>query len=460
MSPSPPSGSGSFLAAVGSTWTSQILIQAMSVVTSVVLARWLGPEGRGSYALVLFAAANVVYLLNLGVSESTVYYLGKNAHPGTQIFGQNLYYAALASLVGAGLGAVAIELAGPVLFPGVPLNLLSYGLILIPLNLVFGALFPLLLGKQLIGRLNIVKATRSLAALAATLGFVMALGFGAYGAVAAEALSFFVVDAVLFVLVWRAVGGIAFRFNRSYLGDTLRYGVPVSLATLFQLLLLRADLWMLNLYHSAAAVGVYAVGMALVEKLVMFTEGVGSVLFARIAADQAATAEVSKTPLVLRAVVASAAAGGLVLFLAGGWLIRFLYSDRFAESLGPLQVLAIGVAARCGWVILDNGFKGRGLPGLSAAALLPALVVNLSLNLWWVPMHGPVGAAWASTCSMFVGFFLAVALYCRSASVPVGSLLLPGKEDLRAWLVVSNFIGSWVKRRVTVKPRRNSRGLR
>ena len=55
---------------------------------AVLVARALGPEGRGVYALFLLSASITQAVLSLGMGVSAVYYLGKRTYPLSRIVQQ------------------------------------------------------------------------------------------------------------------------------------------------------------------------------------------------------------------------------------------------------------------------------------------------------------------------------------------------------------------------------------
>jgi hypothetical protein len=66
-----------FVRKVAETFLTRILLIGIGLITSVIVARVLGPEGRGLYAVAATIAAMGVQLGNLGLHASNTYYVAQ-----------------------------------------------------------------------------------------------------------------------------------------------------------------------------------------------------------------------------------------------------------------------------------------------------------------------------------------------------------------------------------------------
>ncbi len=112
---------------------------------------------------------------------------------------------------------------------------------------------------------------------------------------------------------------------------------------------------------------------------------------------------------------------GLVLALAAGlfsaallWALgsRVFTSFGIEQSLAApstpvMMVLAVSVPLHLLYVAGAFFLEAIKKPGISTAVMWIANLVNLGLNLLWVPEHGAIGSAWATVCARV---FLAGAL--------------------------------------------------
>ena len=73
---------GSFLGHVNVVMLTYLLDGALAFATGIILARALGPEGRGAYGLFVVSAAFGQLLLGLGVGNAAIYYINKREISG------------------------------------------------------------------------------------------------------------------------------------------------------------------------------------------------------------------------------------------------------------------------------------------------------------------------------------------------------------------------------------------
>jgi len=172
-------------------------------------------------------------------------------------------------------------------------------------------------------------------------------------------------------------------------------------------------MFLVNWFLGPAAVGLYSVGVGLVEKLWLVSQAASTVLFPRVAAESEEHRRKEFTPLVARTVLWITALAALVLVLLSHWIVLVLYSETFLPAVGALQALLIGIVALSAGRVLANDIAGRGFPGLNIYTGLATVLTNVVLNLLWTPRYGIVGAAWASTVSYTVSFLGVLFFYCR-----------------------------------------------
>lgn len=136
------SGSGtSYSVGTGITAGVQFINLILGIGTSVILARILGPEGRGIYALAMLLPSIIVTFGNLGIGPATVYFVARGEFRKQEILGNNVLLSIGISSIGVLLGLVIILFFRKVVFPGVDSAYLLLALILVPIEF-----FSLMLG--------------------------------------------------------------------------------------------------------------------------------------------------------------------------------------------------------------------------------------------------------------------------------------------------------------------------
>lgn len=440
--------SGKFVRGTTVTFISGVLNLLLGVGTSVILARVLGPEGRGLYALAVLLPSLIVTFGNLGIGPATVYYVARMEFPRQEILGNNVLFSLGVGSIGILAGLVVVLFFRETVFPGVSPGYLLLALALMPVEVFFSYVRYVLLGAQRIKEFNYVQIAHSVLFLGFIALALLGLRAGVTGAILAGLLTWLIVDALVCRLAKRIAGGIDFKPNTSYMKRAATYGVQAHISNILGFLNYRVDMFLVNGFLGPAAVGLYAVGVGLVEKLWMISHAASTVLFPRVAAESKEEIRKEFTPLVARTVLWMTSLGALALALLSRWIVLLLYSETFLPAVGALQALLVGIVSLSVGRVLANDISGRGFPGLNIYIGIAAIATNIALNLLWIPRYGIVGAAWASTVSYTVSFLSALIFYCRLSGNSWTKAVFPQRGDWVLYCKTGVALGQWAKGKV------------
>lgn len=420
---------GKFIWGTAITFGSSLLNLFLGIGASVILARVLGPEGRGAYALAMLLPSLVVTFGNLGIGPATAYYVARNEFCHQEILGNNILLSVGVGGVGVLVGMAVVLFFREIIFPSIPPSYLLLALTLVPGEIFFSYVNYILLGAQRIKEFNY----RQLLQAVLFLGFIalalLVLRAGVVGAILASFLTWVIIDVLVFGLIKRVTGGVSFKLNLPYMRRAITYGLQAHISNILGFLNYRVDMFLVNWFLGPAAVGLYSVGVGLVEKLWMISQSASTVLFPRVAAERGEEKTKEFTPLVARTVLWITALGALVLVFLSRWIVLLLYSEAFLPAVDALQALLVGIVTLSAGRVLSNDIAGRGFPGLNIYTGTAAVATNVVLNLLWIPRFGITGAAWASTVSYTVSFVLALFFYCRLSGNRWQVVVLPQRGD-------------------------------
>lgn len=127
----------------------------------------------------------------------------------------------------------------------------------------------------------------------------------------------------------------------------------------------------------------------------------------------------------LRRGLVIALAAGLVsmaaMWLAGETLFTIFGIEHAlaAPSTPVMQVLALSIPLHLLYIAGTYFLEAVKKPGVSTAVMWTANIVNLVLNLWWVPEHGAIGSAWATVGAriFLAGVLLACIFLMRDGAI-------------------------------------------
>lgn len=427
------------------TFSLSALSMLVGVGTTVILARALGPEGNGIYVLAVLLPSLVITFGNLGIGPATVYYAAQGTFQLQKIFGNNIFFSIGISILGIFIGIILVLFCKESVFNAVSPQYLLMALLLIPGEVFFGNIRYVLLGAQHIKKFNSVQLVQSILVL----GFILIalLGFktGVTGAILATVFAWFVADVFVFYIVRTVTGKVSLTPDFSYIKQAITYGIQAHLANILGFLNYRVDMLMINAFLGPAAVGLYAIGVGLAERLWMISFAASTVLFPRVAAETEERRRKSFTPLVARTVFWITAASALMLALLSRRIVLLLYSETFLPAVTALQALLVGIVALSAGRVLANDIAGRGFPRLNIYTGLIAVVTNIALNVLLIPRYGIAGAGWASTASYAISFLGTIFFYCRLSGNRWAVVVFPQQGDWQIYWNIGKALYRWAR---------------
>jgi len=404
---------------------SDLLLRTASVA---VVARWLGPEGKGVLVLALLVPGMLGLFLDMGVSVSNVYFAGSGKLDVRKLLGSSIGLGLASTAFGLVLVAICIRvgLLGR-LVPGVPAELLALAMANLPISLLSGYLLAVLQGLGRIVTVNIVKLLQGIIMFILTVLLVVMSGFGLWGALVAWLVGGLgCLSGAVFALRGE---GTPFKpaWDVEATGKLLSFGLKGYVGNILQFFNYRLDMFLVNYFLGPASVGMYSVAVRLGEMLWYLPNAVGFVIFPKAASTDAEEMN-TFTPKVFRTTLVLTAAGALALGAVGRPLIGFVFSDAFLPSYSSMLVLLPGVVLLGTSKVLTNEITGRGYPHYNSINAGTALVLTVILDLLLIPRYGISGAALASSVAYSVILFVAIGFYIAVSGSKVRTLLLPARS--------------------------------
>ncbi len=408
---------------------------ALGVASSILIARMLGPEGKGIFTLVFLLPALCTSLGSLGLGAANVYLLRRGEAGLGTLMANSAIFALTTSLATMMVFAAGWRWFAPTILPGVTPGLAVLGLLSLPLALLADYFLSLLVGSQRLVRYNAVSLASNGLSLAAPAFALVALHAGVEGAVAAKVLASALTVILLarVLLATREMGADAIRPDRAVLRRALSYGWREHLGNIAMFLSYRVDIFFVAAFAGARAVGIYSVAVMMAEVFFHLPNAVSIVLFPRLAGrgrtegarDAARTARVVGTIVGL---------GILVSIPLAAPAVHLAFSSAFLPAVPAFFLLLPGVLALSLSKVLSRYFTGTlGQPLLNARAQMIALAINLPLNVLLIPRYGIAGAAAASSVAYVAHAAVTLVLFRRYSGIPLQEALFLRGEDV-AWL--------------------------
>jgi O-antigen/teichoic acid export membrane protein len=416
---------GSFASGVALTVLTRLLMLGGVLGASVIVARWLGPEGLGSLAVLNTTIVLALSIGSLGLTSSNTYLIARDRTTLAPVWANAIVFSLFMGTVVA-FAVLGIAKSNPTLFGGVGADLILIAVLSIPFQFVLSLGLNVLLAMDRIRQLNFLDAMApALALLNASLVLVLwrsnlklLVTFNTGATVVLSAGMLWTIGR----LIIRQQDRASFRPDGSLFKHAIRYGTKFYIPLMAAILIFRLDLLIVNHFRGAAEAGVYAVASQVANLLTMLPGVIAMLLFPRVASAQDPRGEfaiqVTRHVTFVMLIMCGAAA-------AGAFLLPLIYGARFADATIQLLILLPGVCLIGIESVLVQHFAGTGLPLAIPIFWLITLAVSLGSNLALVPVFGARGAAVTSTISYALIFVLVAGYFClRTGRRPAEMFLL------------------------------------
>ena len=396
----------------------------MTLLTSVALARTLGPAGLGYYSFALAVITVIGLPIHMGLPTLVLRETAKGEANGQWEMVRGLWNWAGRRIIAITLLIFALAIPAIWLFGGrfIPEGgeatvWISFALVpLIAIAQVRGAavrgLHRPILGLLpdtvirpfgLVGLLVVVWATGS------TITSEVAMELHVVAAVFASIIGI--------VFLYRVTPADMRGARPDYAAKAEWKGAiwPLALLAGTQIMMQNANILLLGLWQSPEQVGFFKIAVSAANLVIIGLTAVNMVMaptFAKLYSKndmRGLQKKASQTAL-----LALAAAIPLITLLAalGREILTFLYGSAFIESYVPLLILMIGQLFSAFFGSSGNLLNMSDNERITLKVMVIAMIVNVALNIVLIPSYGILGSAIATTVST-IGWNIAATIAVR-----------------------------------------------
>ncbi len=438
----------------------------LSVVVSglagvMILTRLFTPEEYGRYAIAMATVAILGSVLGW-VPVSIIRF-----HPIHEARGQSGSFCAtilLLTTTSVLLVLALYSLALAVFFRRLPHDLwplLILGGGVFAFSLYYEVFQDILRSKVKVAWYSAFAVWRNIAGLLCGLALIIVFGFDISGMLWGAMIGI----ALILPLLWRSVfGGFVFRpgrLDRALIRELFTFGFPLVLSSFSLWFLNVSDRYIIEIFRGSHEVGIYSAAYAVAERSINFLVVLFLLAFSpisiRIWERDGPEATLNFTRMATRVFLLVSIPLAAGISVLAGPLIRLMTSADFQEGFAIIPWVAAGILFFGLQHAYQSGFIYHRRTGFITMAVLAAGILNVVLNVLFIPDHGYFAAAVTTLVSfafltllLFLGvrsFFnwrfplasLARSLACAALmGLAVHQLMgrLPGPELLRLALAV------------------------
>lgn len=203
---------------------------------------------------------------------------------------------------------------------------------------------------------------------------------------------------VAYVLVKSKVAVVKVSFDRVFSRAVLRQSFPFALLIFLSMIAYRVDAVMLERMRGAAEAGIYAMGFRFYEAISMIAflfAGLLLPIFSRMLRNGEDVAPL--TTVAFKIMFSGLIIGCSVCYFLGPFVLETFYTQHLTEAAPVFSTLMIGVIFFSLQYVFGTLLTARGDLKWLIAIAAGGMLVNILLNLLFIPAHGAAGAACANS---------------------------------------------------------------
>lgn len=419
---------------------------------SAILARTLGPSGKGAYELCIMTSALGISLAGFSIPSGVAYVVARQP-VDTEALDRRL--TLMAVLQATTLFAILFGL-----------NSTHWGAALMPRDLGFWAPLVIALmflcdtmrgnwravlaGQLAFGWANISdlwKQVLSLSAMCLIAAAVLLLRLTTT-TVLGLSLAAYIVSSLVSGMLVRLHMEQRCKGSSTNMSAVLRYALPCFAANLVQSVNYRFCSYAVGGICGLASLGIFQTAFVFSQGLTLLPSAAATLLTPAVASgensgrrfDAVATCTLARLVFYFSTV----AAAGLALIVPIA--VPLLLGEQFRAVSTPLLCLLPGCAIFSITTVLAAHLGGLGKPSLNLLSSTVGMVVMVPASLVLLKMYGIAGGACAVGAGFVATTVCTMVLFSRSGGVSLKALLVPTDKDVAAALAIWRRFQVWPER--------------
>ncbi len=371
-----------------------LAFNGLTLITSFLLrpliARFIGPEQYGIFALILSTAAVIPALTLLSLNSAILYFVSKH-HADKKIIGQIIFTSVSFVTASSILLFIPLLLIMPNLVAQITFWPFLVAYLLAFINVLFYIVQAVQQGKEEFRSFSLT-------------GFLSTFSAG----VLSVGTAYFFTDAT-FSALWRAIGmmlivaaafltlTLAGSFSKNMLKKMFRYSAPLAIGAIIGSTYAVLDRYFIARFHSLAEVGYYDVSFSLIIAILPVATTFFTVMAPRIIRQTRSFPAYFKNVSLATCTIVTAF--GLAAYYFSDIIVTLLLGSVYLPATPMIKILALSLPFMAFFGLMATSLNSLGKTKLCSALAILLTGAIIATNLLLTEKFGGIGAAWATFAS-------------------------------------------------------------
>jgi O-antigen/teichoic acid export membrane protein len=418
----------------------------ISFITGIIVARILGPVGKGEISLVLLISSLIVSIGSLNIGDSVIYFVNRRKIPLGKALFSNYFFITFSSLFYIALLYYVWSLN---ILPWEELDnhmLFLLVCLFIPLTFFQMHILALFRAKQDYSAYNIILLGRPIIYFILVIFFLVFMKMEVKGVFLASGTA-----TALSIIVGTALIVRTQNFHLSldigYLKKAITYGLKGHIGNIFHKFNLRIDQLFITPFWGTAMLGNYSIAVIISEMIMFLPDSIGIVLFPSLSRYNKETARKTAEQSI-RISLLLTVLGCIAICIIARPFVMIGYGERFEPAVKAIYFLLPGMVFLNISKILSKYFSGSGHPEINSFSSFISCIATLILCPLLVPKYGINGAAIASSIAYGLRSLIEIFIFKKMTNCILNNLLLIKFKDII--VLVELFNNVFRKRKIAI----------
>lgn len=371
----------------------RILTLVISFLVTIYVARYLGPTNYGTLSYAVGFIGFFSFLANLGIDQILYRELIKHPEKERELLGSSFFLKLAAGIITYAIAACATIILDRDVFISSLVLIIGLSFIFQPFQIInFYFQSRVEARKTIIAQISVIILL-SLSKIA-----IIHFNLGIY-----YFSAIFVLESILYALfyvqAYQKTGAIfSWKPEKETTRMILKASWPYMLATAFTVVYTRMDQLMIKHLIDTTSVGIYDAAVRIAEVWYFIPGAVISSIFPAIVNARTLNNGSYERRLLhfFGGILGITVLITVPIFLFSDQIINLLYGSRYAGAEGVLRIYVLSGIAYSFSMAMTQYLSAEHHERAIFLSSLFGMVVNVGLNIFWIPAYGINGAAWAT----------------------------------------------------------------
>ncbi|GGG07685.1 flippase [Paenibacillus aceti] len=391
----------------------KFILVFLSMITSVLLNRYLGPSLKGEYSYILNIVGILALILNLGIGQSYTFFKKKNGDSASQEF-VNIFY----------------------------FQLILYIVLLLIINVFYKErILNFILIISILSQFNMQISFMSLVANVNKRNYITIVSMAIYAFFLLIIYLFtnnnleiiiyiYIIKIVLESLLFITSNKLypySLKINFYFMLDILKFSLFPMVTSLLIVLNYSVDTIILKQFVDYSDIGIYSVGVTLAGIVWLIPDAFKDVLFNKTAKDNSLKDIVFgiKFNIYLSIIII------IGFSLLGKDFLYLMYGKEYIASYSVTLLLFVGCIPMIFFKILNTLYISNGNQKISFFILIAAVIANVIGNYILIPFMGISGAAISSIISYSVSGIILLLSFIKRYNIAIKEIVLFNENEMK-----------------------------